>query len=121
MSKVTDTNKAKALNKSDFFLLKTVVEIIEIPELGGSIGIKSMTASEREGLERKMQSELDNNGIRATVFVYSVCDEAGSLLFTEDDLEAVKGLPSAVVTKVFDVSNRINGLSPDSVEEAAKN
>lgn len=121
MSKVTNKAVAKTLNKADFFTLKTVIETLEVPELGGSIGIKSMTASEREGLERKMQSELDKNGIRATVFVYSVCDLEGNLLFTEEDLEAIKGLPSNVVSKVFDVSNKLNALSPEAVEEAVKN
>ena len=121
MSKVTPKAVAKTLNKADFFTLKTVVQTLDIKELGGSVGIKSMTASEREGLERKMQSELDNNGIRATVFIYSVCDLEGNLLFTEEDLDSIKGLPSSVVSKVFDVSNKLNGLSPDAVEEAVKN
>lgn len=114
------TNKAKALTKADFFKLKTKVVPLEVAELG-TVYIKTMTASEREGLEHKMQTELDNNGIRATVFIYSICEEDGTLVFSEDDLEAVKGLPSSIVTAVFDKSNSLNSLSPEAVEAEVKN
>lgn len=110
----------KALSKADFFLLKTKVVPLEVAELG-TVYIKSMTASEREGLEKKMQKELEDNGIRATVFIYSVCEEDGSLVFGEEDLDAVKGLPASIVTAVFDKSNALNKLSPEETEEAAKN
>lgn len=117
------TNKTinkNVLTKADFFKLKTKVVPLDVEDLG-TIYIKSMTASEREGLERQMQLELDKNGIRATVFIYSVCEEDGSLVFSEEDLEAIKGLPSNVVSTVFDKSNELNKLSPDSVDEAVKN
>lgn len=110
----------KVLSKADFFLLKTKVVPLDVEELG-TIYIKSMTASEREGLEKKMQVEIDKNGIRATVFIYSVCEEDGSLVFSDEDLESVKALPSAIVTAVFDKSNELNKLSPDAKEEAVKN
>lgn len=110
----------KVLSKADFFQLKTKVVPLEVDDLG-TVYIKSMTASEREGLEKKMQKEIDNNGIRATVFIYSVCEEDGSLVFDESDLEAVKDLPSAIVATVFDKSNDLNKLNPESKEEAAKN
>lgn len=110
----------KILSKADFFLLKTKVVPLDVPELG-IIYIKSMTAEEREALEKKMQDQVDKNGIRATVFIYSVCEGDGSLVFGDDDLEAVKGLPSAIVSAAFDKSNELNKLSPDATQEAAKN
>lgn len=116
---MTKTAK-KTLNKADFFLLKTKVVPLEVDDLG-TIYIKSMTAGEREGLEKKMKDEIGKNGVRALVFVYSVCEEDGSLVFGEEDLESVKGLPSSVVIPVFDKSNELNKLSPDATEVAAKN
>ena len=55
------------------------------------------------------------------IFIYSVCDENGVLEFNDDDLEMVKGFPSAIVSKVFDASSDINALQPEAKEEAAKN
>lgn len=115
------TNVAKTLSKSDFFKLKTKLVPFEVEDLG-LVYIKSMTASEREGLENKMQTEVENNGIRATVFIYSVCEEDGKLIFNDEDLDAIKSLPSSIVTAVFDKSNELNKLDlQQSVEDSAKN
>ena len=110
----------KVLSKADFMQLKTSVKSVEIPELG-EVYIKVMTAAEREGLERQMQKELENNGIRATIFIYSVCDENGVLEFNDEDLEMVKAFPAAIVSKVYDFSSDLNALQPEAKEEAAKN
>ncbi len=110
----------KMLSKADFMQLKTKVEKMEIPELG-EVFIKVMTAAEREGLERQMQKEVENNGIRATIFIYSVCDENGVLEFSDEDLEMVKAFPSSIVSKVYDFSSDLNALQPEAKEDAAKN
>jgi len=110
----------KILSKADFMQLKTSVKRVDIPELG-EVYIKSMTASEREGLERQMQKELDNNGIRSVVFIYTVCDENGVLEFNDDDLEMVKAFPSNIVSKVYKASSELNGLDDEAKEAAAKN
>lgn len=110
----------KVLNKADFMQLKAKVEKLEIPELG-EVYIKVMTASEREGLERQMQKEVENNGVRATIFIYSVCDENGVLEFDDSDLEAVKGFPLPIVSAVYEASNEINGINDVAKEHAAKN
>lgn len=112
--------KKKVLSKADFMQLKTSVKSVEIPELG-EVFIKTMTAAEREGLERQMQKEVENNGIRATIFIYSVCDENGVLEFNDEDLEMVKAFPAAIVSKVYDFSSDLNALQPEAKEEAAKN
>ena len=110
----------KVLSKADFMQLKTSVKSVEIPELG-EVYIKVMTAAEREGLEHQMQKEIENNGIRATIFIYSVCDENGVLEFNDEDLEMVKAFPAAIVSKVYDFSSDLNALKPEAKEEAAKN
>lgn len=117
---MTKSISKSVLTKADFFKLKTKVVPLEVEDLG-TVYIKSMTASEREGLEKKMQTELDNNGIRATVFIYSVCEEDGKLVFSNEDLDQIKELPSNIVTAVFEKSNELNSLVPESVEAEAKN
>lgn len=112
--------KKKVLNKADFMQLKTSVKSVDIPELG-EVYIKVMTAAEREGLERQMQKEVENNGIRATIFIYSVCDENGVLEFSDEDLEMVKSFPSSIVSKIYDFSSDLNALQPEAKEEVAKN
>lgn len=112
--------KAKVLSKADFMKLKPGIKTLEIPELG-DVFIKQLTAAEREGLEKKMQEQVEKNGIRATIFIYSVCDENGVLEFSDDDLEMVKGFPVNIVAKVYDFSSEINSLQAKNQEELAKN
>ena len=117
----TKTNK-NVLTKADFFNLKTKIEPLEVEGLG-TVYIKTMTASEREGLENHFTDEADKNGIRALVFIYSVCEEDGTLVFGLEDLEKVKGLPSKIVSDVFNKSDELNSIVPknQAVAEAAKN
>ena len=122
MTKSVTPAVKKTLTKADFFKLKTKVVPLDVPELG-TIYIKTLNASDREGLEKNMQLELEKNGIRATVFIYSVCEEDGTLVFSIEDLEAIKSLPSSIVSVVFDKSNELNKLTPvpEATEAAAKN
>ena len=110
----------KVLSKADFMQLKTSVKKLDIPELG-EVFIKVMSAAEREGLERQMKKEIDNNGVRASIFIYSVCDEDGVLEFNDDDLETVKKFPLPIVSKVYEFSNELNGIDEQAKEAAAKN
>ncbi|WP_201555782.1 hypothetical protein [Psychrobacter sp. 72-O-c] len=117
---MTQKASKKVLSKADFIKLKTTVKPLDIPELG-EVFIKEMTAAEREGLEHLMQKEVETKGVRATIFVYSVCDADGVLEFNDDDIELVKSFPAAIVSKVYDFSSKLNALQPEGKEDAAKN
>lgn len=117
---MTEQASKKVLNKADFMQLKTSVKPLDIPELG-KVHIKVMTAAEREGLESHMQEQIEHNGVRATIFVYSVCDADGVLEFNADDIDLVKGFPSSIVSKVYDFSSELNALQPEDKEDTAKN
>ncbi len=100
------------------------VEPIDIPELNGTVYVKGMTAGEREAFEQDMNGEdfVKSGKVRATVFVNSVTDENGNLLFTADDIDDINKLPSSVVIKVFEKSNKMNGINTQqAIEQAEKN
>lgn len=97
------------------------VEKLSLPEIGGDIYIKELTAGEREALETQMRAQTDKNAVRATVFVHTVCDEDGELMFDVEDIETIKQLPSRPVIKVFNRSNEMNGITPEQVDVAEKN
>ena len=108
------------LNKKAILAAKTPKhKTLHIAELGGDIGIKVMSAGEREALEQSMSEQKDKHGIRASVFVHSVCDQDGKLIFDDNDLEAVKNLPASVVMRVFDAANELNEVK--DIEDTKKN
>lgn len=112
-------------------------EDVPVPEWGGSVRIKSMTAQERDAWEissmpdmsgmdprdkdllNKMKDRLDN--VRARLVAFTAVDEAGSLMFSEEDVVALGKKSAAAIQRCYDVAQRLNGLGEKQVEALAKN
>lgn len=120
------TTKLATLSKAALLAAanQTKLEPLELPELGGTVYVKAMTAGEREQFEQDMTSNdlVKSKKVRATVFANSVTDENGNRLFTPDDIDSINSLPASIVSKVFDKSNELNGINTQQViEQAEKN
>jgi hypothetical protein len=50
-----------------------------------------------------------------------LCDEAGNLTFTEQDVWALGEKNAAVLDRLFEVAQRLSSLRPKDVEEKVKN
>jgi enoyl reductase-like protein len=101
-------------------------EDVDVPEWGGAVRVRSMTASVRDRIEesfldkkRGSMGALDN--MRAKVVAASVVDEHGKLLFTEADVKALGRKSSAPVNRVFSAAQRVSRMSDKDVEETVKN
>jgi hypothetical protein len=102
-------------------------EEVELPELGGSVWIKGMTASDRSKFEREFQTSSGKRSkrrmdeIRERLVIACVCNEDGTLLLTERDIEAIGRQPIGVIERIVDVAQRLCGMSNADVEAMAKN
>lgn len=95
-------------------------EPLEIPEWGGTVFVKVMTAGERDKFEERFtRNRYDNT--RAALAVACVCDEAGKPLFTDADIPALAGKSAAALQHVFDAAARLNALTKDDVDAMEKN
>lgn len=84
--------------------------------------IREVSAGDRESFEEQLTDDTIGNRVRATIFIKSVCDKDGSLLYTDDDLEEVNGYKFTLLTKVFNESNKLNGVAGfDAVDDSLKN
>jgi hypothetical protein len=95
-------------------------EVVEVPEWGGSLYIRMLTASERDKFEASCvgtgkKQNLTN--IRARLVVLCACDEAGERLFTDADAEALGRKSAAAVDKVFGACSKLNGFSSQDIED----
>lgn len=95
-------------------------EVVEVPEWGGSLYIRMLTASERDKFEASCvgtgkKQNLAN--IRARLVVLCACDEAGERLFTDGDAEALGRKSAAAVDKVFGACSKLNGFSSQDIED----
>jgi hypothetical protein len=110
-----------ALNRDAILAADDLVrEEIDVPEWGGTVFVRVMTARERDRFEQKWsESRYDN--IRAFLAVCVVCDEAGLPLFSEKDIDALGRKSAAALDRIFDVASRVNKLTPQDIEDLEGN
>lgn len=102
-------------------------EDVEVPEWGGTVRVRGLTGAQRDQFESSIVSlkgkrqDINMQNVRAKLVALSVVDEEGQRIFQDDDIRAL-GMKSAVaLQRVFDVAQRLSGITEDDVEELAKN
>lgn len=107
------------------------VEEVEVPEWGGVVLVRGLTGTERDAFEqsvvvvdgagkgRRVHTNLAN--FRAKLAARCMVDEAGGLLFSEDQVAALGAKSGAALERVFSVAQRLSGLTQEDVEELTKN
>jgi hypothetical protein len=93
---------------------------VHVPEWGGSVFIRMMTGSERDAFEER-QIKAPYRDLRARLAAAVCCDEAGNLLFGENDLPALCKKSGRALDRVFSAASRHNGLTSADIEELKKN
>jgi hypothetical protein len=118
----------KILTKTDILSADDLAtETVDVPEWSGAVIVRTMTGTERDAFEAAMVKVVDGkrvpdlDNLRAKLLAATLVDEAGNPLFAPDDLAALGGKRAAALDRIFAVAQRMNGLSPDAVEEAEKN
>jgi hypothetical protein len=94
---------------------------------GGVVYFKEWTSEERDNFEaslivgRGKSQRVTTANIRAKMFVRSVCDKDGKLIFSDEDAKEVGKLPAPEVEKVYAEIQKVNSVSDEDVEELAGN
>ena len=100
-------------------------EVVEVPEWGDSVIVRSMTGTERDDFE---QSIYDSNGksknsnlsnIRARLCSLTMVGENGKRLFELSDAVELGKKSAKALDIVFGVAQKLNGLSASDVDELA--
>ena len=102
-------------------------EDVHVPEWGGTVRVKGLTAAQRDAFEanamktRGKNVDLNFANIRARLAALSIVDESGATLFTPADVQALGEKSAAALERVFEACNRLNGIGQSDIEELAKN
>lgn len=121
---------SKVLNKQDILQARDVVkEMLEVPEWGGAIYVRSISAAERglieEGAAKFKESKGKNDTFARTFTVkmvsMAVCDENGQRLFEDKDIALLQQKNAAVISRIAEVAQRLSGFSKQDLEELEKN
>ena len=99
-------------------------EHIEVPEWGGVVRVRTMTAGERDRWETALldeKGEVREQDIRARLVSLTAVDGEGKRMFDDGDITALSAKSAAAMDRVFAAASKLNGLSAADVEELAKN
>jgi hypothetical protein len=108
-------------------VVAVAVQLVDVPEWEGSVGVREMTARQRDeweasvyqtnaGKRGAVNSSMNRKDFRATLLVRCLSDEKGALLFAADEIEFLSLQPAGVISRLFDVAMKINGITKDDAD-----
>lgn len=110
------------LTRADILRLKPEFprELVEIPEWGGAVWVRTLSAAERDKLEAEWERTKRVN-FRARLALFTLCDQEGKPLMAEADLPILGNQSSAALNRITEVAFRLNGYTKADQEELEKN
>lgn len=103
----------------------TPVEVIDVPEWGGSVRVKTLSGAERDQFESAIVQRNGRNvkqnllNIRARLVAAALVDENGAALFSFDDVEALGRKSARALDRIFGKAQEMAGMREQDVEELA--
>ena len=115
--------KDDILNADDLRLVQ-----LSVPEWGCHIWVKTLSGTQ---LSHYMNEAIDLEGTKAHVKIdvmrnlliaLTLCDEKGERLFTsKEDIAALSSKSAAALSRIFEMSSNLSGLTKESLEQIAGN
>lgn len=97
---------------------------VDVPEWGGTVRVSAMSGIQRDSYEMMLVDQQKNGvkgSIRAALAASTIVDEAGSPLFTIDEVAQLEKKSGVALGRVFDAAIKLSKLDPDAVGQAEKN
>lgn len=99
-------------------------EEVAVPEWGGAVWVRTLTAAERDAFEASVNPGKGRKNLanfRARLAVLCVVDEKGERLFQDEDAAALGRRSAAALDRITDAALRLSGLSEAGQKEAEGN
>lgn len=105
------------------------IERVHVPEWGGEVCLKSITAAERGQIEAAAARFRESRGKDETfartftlkIVSMALCDENGNRLFDDGDFAELAKKNAAVIAKLAETAQRLSGFGKEDLEELEKN
>ena len=114
----------KKLSKDDIFKADDLpTKDMDIPEWGGTLTIRTLTGAERDEWESAFvnQDKIDIRGLKARLVQLTTMNGDGQQMFTKADLRKINSKSASVIDRIFQVSQRLSGLTKEDAEELVGN
>ena len=102
-------------------------EVVEVPEWGGEVRVRAMTAAERDAFEasilRQTKSgvQVEMVNLRARLCAMTIVDEDGKRIFSDSDVAELGKKSAAALQRVFDVAMRLSKFGNEDIQNLAEN
>ena len=103
----------------------TPTQTVLVPEWGGSVTVRTMSARDRDALEFAAIAAREDGGtvdnVRARYAAACIVDDKGAQLFTDEDIALLGNKSGAALDRVYQAIAELNRIMPGDIEELAKN
>lgn len=100
---------------------------VEVPEWGGTVRVRALSGAERDAYEVALagvrpdgSARVNLVNVRARLIALAVVDETGARMFSDADVEALGEKSGIAMQRVFEVAQRLSGLTDEDIEELAE-
>ena len=116
----------KTLTKKDIQSVEDrKTQMVDVPEWGGIVFVKTLSGSERDKIESRIWQEAKDKGVasdvRAMFVVAAAVDGAGKKLFDDSDIKWLSEKSAIALDRVADAVRKLAGMMVDSIDDAEKN
>jgi hypothetical protein len=100
---------------------------VHVPEWDCTVHIAVMSGDDRDQYEQLVVSRMkdgkltDARGIRAQLLVRTLVTDDGARIFSDGDAELLGTKSAAVIARLAELAQKLNGLTDRDVEDLAKN
>jgi hypothetical protein len=113
----------KALTIADILEIEDrQTKMVECPEWGGVVYVRTMSANERDAFELKFANRDNQVGMRAGLVAAAMCDcDGNKIKITDAEVKALGSKASGPLDRLFNAIMELNKMNADDLEEAEKN
>lgn len=114
------------LSRNDILEASLATEELHVPELGGTVLVKALSAKDRNHFSYPFASEdkavVRSNTLNMHARLASLClvDESGARLFKDNDVPKLEKVSAAALQRIFEKARELSGMA-DNTDEIAGN
>ena len=88
-------------------------EFVAIAGLGDMVGLREMSGIQRDRYLDLVRGKTNGvSYLNAALIAVTAVDDAGNVLFTNDDIDGLMSLPATLLGDLADAAARVNGMGP---------
>lgn len=97
---------------------------IDVPEWGGSVLVRGMTAFERDTMLNAVDPKkegIPDSQLKAFLCAHCIVDEHGNSIFSDEDIHRLQAKNPIILDRIANRILRLSGVGADAVEDIEKN